>query len=381
MTRERVWTYGEAAAEVESRRFDEPTVFGPSLDADSVFTVLAGLSGEGIAVVAPGQEVPAPPPREMVVYTSGTTGPPKGVRLTLDNLSAAAEASKLHLGHGEDDVWLLAMPLHHVAGLSIVVRQAHAGGSVRLLDGFDVAEFADSLKDDVTMASVVPTMLARLLPLGPYTGLRAVLVGGGPIPSGLLEEAAAVGLPVLPTYGMTETFGQVATLLPGSPLDYRAHPLPGVDLRINADGLVEVRGRVVSPGYVGEPDRDDDWFVTSDLGEIDAEGAVRILGRADDVIVTGGENVNPRRVEARVEDHPSVEESVVFGVPDDEWGMRVVCAYVGDEDPAVLGGWCADALPGFMVPKRFIRLESIPRLSIGKPDKEALVDLCLGGGD
>ena len=229
------------------------------------------------------------------------------------------------------------------------------------------------------MVSVVPTMLRRLLEFGPFTGLRAVLVGGGPIPEGLLEEAAGAGLPVLPTYGMTETFGQVATLRPGEPLQRRAHPLPGVDLRIEADGRVAVKGDQVSPGYVGEPDRESPWFVTNDLGELDSEGAVRIVGRADTVIVTGGENVDPEYVESVIRTHSGVDEAVVVGVPDDEWGQRLVCVYEGEADD--LADWAAERLPGFMVPKEWLKVAVLPRTAIGKPDREAARVLGLGGGD
>lgn len=279
-----------------------------------------------------------------------------------------------HLGHGDHDTWLLAMPLHHVGGLSIVVRSAFAGGSIRLLEGFDPHMFATAIRNDVTMVSVVPTMLRRLLDAdpGPYQGLRAVLVGGGPIPDGLLEEAVHAGLPVLPSYGMTETFGQAATLRPGSPVSRRAHPLPGVEVRIDPKGRIELRGPQVSPGYVGLPDRPGDWFTTGDLGEVDGEGALRVLGRADDVIITGGKKVDPARVEATAVSHPEVAEAVVYGIPDDEWGELVVCAMVGDIDGVSLSNWLRERLPGFMVPKSFRHVDEIPRTSMGKPDREAL---------
>ncbi len=221
------------------------------------------------------------------------------------------------------------------------------------------------------MASMVPTMLVRLLDHdpGPYSGLRAVLVGGGPIPAGLLERAAGAGLAVLPTYGMTETFGQVATLRPGSPLAYRAHPLPGVSLRIEADGRVAIKAPQISPGYLGEPDRSEPWLVTNDLGEIDEEGALRVLGRADAVIVTGGENVDPTRVETELEAHPGVAEVVVVGVPDTEWGMAVGCVYSGEAPPEDLEAFLRARVPSFMVPKRWLRVEKVPRTPLGKPDR------------
>lgn len=368
----RSWTYGETVHEVESRLSASPSVLRPALDPESVFAIIAGMSGAGVTVLGP--EGSAEPTRTaLVVFTSGSTGRPKGVRLTSGNLEAAAVASMRHLGHGEDDDWLLAMPLHHVGGLSILVRQAHAGGSVTMTPRFDPARAAEAMGGSVTMVSVVPTMLERLLAHAPFSGLRAVLVGGGPVPPGLLERAAEAGLPVLPSYGMTETFGQVATLRPDAPLGYRAHPLPGVEIRVDPDGRIAVKGPQVSPGYLDEPDRAGPWFVTNDLGEIDDEGAVRVLGRADTVIVTGGENVSPERVESVLRQHPDVVEAVVVGVPDPEWGQMLVCVHEGGDDD--LGAWLSSRLPGFMVPKRWLRVDALPRTSIGKPDRKAAARL------
>jgi o-succinylbenzoate---CoA ligase len=365
----RAWTYGESVAEVESRISRLPRLIQPSLDPESVFDLLAGLSGGGATVVGPQPESTKAGGAALVVFTSGSTGPPKGVRLSLLNLEAAASASADHLGHDQDDDWLLAMPLHHVGGISIVVRQAYSGGSVTMLPRFDPAEVAKEMRDRATMVSVVPTMLSRLLDHGPFSGLRAVLVGGGPIPPGLLEIAVETGLPVLPTYGMTETFGQVATLRPDAPLAYGAHPLPGVEVRLEPDGRIALQSPQISSGYVGEADRPDSWFVTNDLGELGDDGSLRVLGRADTMVVTGGENVSPEGVEAVVVQHPSVEDAVVVGVPDTEWGQMLVCLHQGGPDD--LGDWVAQRLPGFMVPKRWIRVESLPATSIGKPDREA----------
>lgn len=369
---EGTWTYREALAEVEERLNPAPRLSIVTLRPESVFELIAGISSGGITVVGPKPEATRPFASDLVVFTSGTTGAPKGVRLTEINLTAAAAASVEHLGHGAEDDWLLAMPLHHVGGISIVVRQAYTGGSITMLPEFDAATFARAMKRQVTMVSVVPTMLARLVEFGPFSGLRAVLVGGGPIPSGLLESAAEAGLPVLPTYGMTETFGQVATLRPGAPLAYKTHPLPGVEFRTDRGGRIAVKGPQVSSGYAGESDRPDPWFITNDLGEIDAEGALRVLGRTDTVIVTGGENVNPERVESVLRAHEEVNEAVVVGVPDAEWGERVVCVFTGTADVEELRVWVADRLPPFMVPKRFVPVDSIPRTALGKPDRSAV---------
>ncbi|TDI52260.1 MAG: hypothetical protein E2O97_03220 [Acidobacteria bacterium] len=382
-TVERVWTYGETYDEVRSRVTSEVIALRPVLDSDSVFACLAGIGGGGAVLLGPGLDAPAEADlagASLVVFTSGTTGAPKGVRLTVDNLEAAAVASIGHLGHDESDSWLLAMPLHHVGGLSILIRSAFAGGSVRLLPGFDPENFAAAMEEDVTMVSVVPTMLRRILDShpGPYEGLRAVLLGGGPIPAGLLERASQANLPTLPTYGMTETFGQVATLDPGSPPARRAHPLPGIQLRIGSDRLIAVRGSQVSPGYLGEPDRTDPWFVTGDLGELDSDGALKILGRADTVIVTGGENVDPARVEATLREHTAIDDALLVDLPDDHWGSVVACLYIGEVSPGEAELWLGQRLPVFMVPKRWLAVDRIPTTALGKPDRSAARSLLQG---
>ncbi len=378
-------SYGEVRERVSRTPAGLIEALRPSLHIESVVKLLAVMSA-GTVVVFPPHTPDAGigwvAGASMVVFTSGTTGEPKGVRLTKANWSAAAEASVAHLDHGPDDVWLLAMPLHHVGGLGIILRSAYAGGGVRMLPAFEPAAFAKALRQ-VTMASVVPTMLSRVLDVdpGPYDGMRAVLVGGGPIPDGLLERASQAGLPVLPTYGMTETCGQVATLLPGSAVAKRAHPLPGVDLRIGVDGQIAVRGPMVSPGYVGDADRDPaDYFVTGDTGEIDPDGALIIHGRLDDLIITGGENVSPALVEKAVMGIEGVERAMVVGVPSQEWGMEVGCIYIGAIGPDLVRSRLAGSVPGVMIPRKIKRVEFLPVTGLGKPDRSAARSMLVSEG-
>lgn len=316
-----------------------------------------------------------------VLFTSGTTGSAKAVRLTEGNWRAAVRASAEHLGHGPGDVWLAAMPLHHVGGLSILYRSAFVGASVRWVPDFDPARVAEELRGRVTIASLVPTMLRRLLDhdRASYRGVRAVLVGGGPIPGGLLEEAHGRGLPALPTYGMTETCAQVATLRPGSPPRYAAHLLPGVEMRIGPGERIEIRGAQVSPGYADEDDRPSRaWFTTADRGMLEDDGAVVVLGRADQVIVTGGENVDPARVESVLVGHPDVEAVAVVGVEDSEWGRAVAAVYVGGPDPEALGEWSAARLAPHERPKRLRRVDHIPTVGPGKPDRPRIQEILSG---
>jgi o-succinylbenzoate---CoA ligase len=309
-----------------------------------------------------------------IVFTSGTTGPARAVRLTAANWQAAVEGSAAHLRHGPDDVWLAVMPFHHVGGLSILYRSAYVGGRIRWLPGADAVAIAHELRSGVTMASLVPTVLRRILDAdsGTFSGLRAVLLGGGPIPPGLLEEAQARGMPVLPTYGMTETCAQVATLRPGSMPRRAAHPLPGIELRIAEDGRIQVRGAQVSPGYADEGDRvPGSWFTTPDLGSLEPDGALQVRGRADDVIITGGENVWPGEVEGALEAHSGVRLAVVVGQPDPEWGERVVAAYEGEPlEGSALREWLRARLAPHQLPIHIRHLERIPLQPTGKPDRD-----------
>jgi acyl-CoA synthetase (AMP-forming)/AMP-acid ligase II len=153
-----------------------------------------------------------------------------------------------------------------------------------------------------------------------------------------------------------------------------------VELRIEPDGRIAVAGGQVSPGYLGEPDRDDRWLVTNDLGEIDEEGALRVTGRADTMVVTGGENVDPGLVETELAQHPDSGEVLVFGMPDPEWGLALACLHTGDASSDDLIAWLRARLPGHMVPKRWARVEEIPKTALGKPDRQRAIDLCLGRG-
>jgi O-succinylbenzoic acid--CoA ligase len=369
-------TYGQMVQAVERRSAGGTKVIRPRLDIPSIIDLIAVMSSGSAVIAREAIDATIVDPRgaASVVFTSGTTGGPKGVRLTAGNWEAAAEASMRHLGHGPDDIWLLAMPLHHVAGLSIVLRSAYAGGMVRMLDDFEPAKVAAQLHGGVTMASLVPTMLVRVLEVesGGYDGVRSVLLGGGPIPDGLLERGVAAGLPLLPTYGLTETAGQVATLRPGDPPANKAHPLPGVELRIEPDGHIAIRGPMVSPGYVGEADREANaWLITEDVGSIDEDGALRVLGRADEVIVSGGENIDPGRVEAEIASMPGITRVLVLGVPSEEWGMEAVCLYVGDIEESRVESRLREALPGFMIPRRWLRVSELPMTPMGKPDRAA----------
>src|SRR3954470_16281074 len=235
-----------------------------------------------------------------VIYTSGTSGRPKAVELSLGNHLASAVASAEALGVLPEDRWLSPLPVFHVGGLAVLLRSALYGTTAVLQERFDPAALADA-----TIASLVPTMLARVRDSGleRFPGLRTVLLGGGPAPRPLLEWALARGLPVRLTYGMTEAASQIATCEAG---ERAARPLPGVELRIaSSDGEILVRGPMVAAGAVAA----DGWLHTGDRGRLDSSGRLTVEGRLKNVIVTGGENVAAEEVERVLLDHPAVDDA------------------------------------------------------------------------
>jgi o-succinylbenzoate---CoA ligase len=299
-----------------------------------------------------------------VVHTSGTTGAPKAVELTFANHAASAAASADALGVDAADRWLCPLPLHHVGGLNVLIRSAINRTTVVLHERFDAERVKAALEaGEVTLASLVPTMLARLSAAGlrRAPGLRAIALGGGPIPAGLLDWAAEAGIPVVPVYGMTETCSQIVAGSPG-------RPLRGVELEIAADGEILVRGPMVAPASVGS----DGWLHTGDLGRLDEAGRLEVLGRRKELIVSGGENVAPLEVEQVLLAHPAVADAGVAGLPDPEWG-EAVTAYVVLREPADdLREWCRGRLAAFKVPKAIHVVDALPRNRGGKLMRDRL---------
>ena len=298
-----------------------------------------------------------------IMHTSGTTAAPKGVSLTHGNFQASALGSAVALGLDPAERWLCPMPLAHVGGLSIPIRSVIYATTVVLHARFETEAVLNELMDParrITLVSLVPTMLARLLDAGlerPPT-LRWALLGGGPIAPALLERAEAAGVPVAPTYGMTETCSQIATF---------GWPLPGAAITLQApEQEILVRGPMVSAGALAE----DGWLHTGDLGRFDPRDRLEIVGRKADTIISGGENIAPGEVEAALLAHPAVGDVGVFGRPDAEWGEALVAAVVLRDGLAVSEGelreFCAQRLAAFKVPKLFEFRERLPRTESGK---------------
>jgi O-succinylbenzoic acid--CoA ligase len=332
----------------------------------------------------------------LVPFTSGTTGAPKGVRLTLRNVLASAVASVFRLGLRRDETWHVALPLHHVGGITPVLRMPLYGMTVVLRDSFDAAAVAgDFERYDVTATSLVPTTLSRLLDATDgdvSASLRTVLLGGAPATGTLLDRCVERSVPVFPTYGMTETASQIATATPAEAASNPGtvgRPLFWTDLTVRDDegterppgetGELVVSGPTVSPGYLDADATaaafDDAGLHTGDVGYRE-DGLFWVVGRTDDLIVTGGENVAPAEVVDALRDHPDVADAAVVGVPDDEWGERVAALVVPREgaDPAAstLDEHCRARLAGYKVPRTIHFADEIPRTASGTADREAV---------
>lgn len=329
-----------------------------------------------------------------VIFTSGTTGRPKGALLTWANQLASATASTAALGLTERDRWLLAMPLFHVGGLNILHRCALAGATVVLHERFDPEAAVRALAEEgVTVASVVPAMLRRMLelwgdrPLPP--NVRAILIGGAPIPPDLVTRCPVA----LPTYGLTEACSHVTLMRPGADALDRASagmPIFGTDVRIvdaaraelpvGAPGMIEVRSPTVFQGYLGEPEATaatlvEGWLRTGDDGYLDDRGCLHVLSRRSDLIVSGGENVYPSEIERVLDRHARVYESAVVGADDPRWGQVPVAFVVPrGEAPteAELKAFVAEHLARYKVPRKVTILDALPRLGSGKLDRQAL---------
>ena len=318
----------------------------------------------------------------VVLFTSGSTADARGVVLSHAALEAAAAASEHHLGWRADDAWFVPLSLAHAGGLAAIVRCWKARKPIVLLDGDWSRARAAKLLEGCTLASLVPTQLADLLSdpaWRPHARLRAVLLGGAAASPALLARAAARGVPFLTTYGMTESFGQLAT----TPLDRAGDadaplvPLTGVELLAGtreAPATIRVRAPMLATRYLdGAPIAPE--LVTSDLGFVE-QGALVVVGRADDVIVTGGENVHPATVEAVLAATPGVRAAIVFAVPDERWGQIVGAAIATDRDldAAALASWHA-ALPAHARPRELAIVRELPQLATGKLDRRAAAQL------
>ncbi|HUP68906.1 MAG TPA: AMP-binding protein [Acidimicrobiales bacterium] len=339
----RIWDGGDAVLPVD-----------PRLPAPARARLLQALR--------PGEEVEAGD--ALVVATSGTTGAPRGVVLTHAAVQAAAEAVHRRLSvDPATDRWLACLPLSHVGGLMVVVRSVLTGTPLTFATdiGGDVGGATSPAEPAATLVSVVPTLLDRM----GTAGFRVVLLGGA-ADSGLRAGN------VVRTYGMTETAGGVV---------YDGEPLDCIEVRADATGRLQVRGPTLLRSYRDgtDPKGPDGWLSTGDVGEM-VEGRLVVHGRADDLIVTGGENVWPGPVEEILLTHPAVADVAVVGRPDEEWGERVVAVVVPQDPvapPALAGlrSLVKERQPAYTAPRELVLVDALPRTAGGKLRRSALRSL------
>lgn len=362
-------------------------------------TVDGGTDVDGaVAEVEPPARIPLAQVQSLV-FTSGTTGRPKAARVTYGNHLYSALACALRLGMLPGDRWYTALPLFHVGGMGVLMRSAIYGTTAVVDTTFDPERANRALDEGATLASVVANMLARMFAARgdtPYPDrLRCVLLGGGPAPPPLLEEALARGVPVCQSYGLTETNSQVATLSVSETrrkFGSAGRPTPFSEIRIadpdgqtlpaGAEGEITVRGPSVVPGYHEDPEADsrafrDGWLLTGDIGVLDEDGYLFVRDRRSDLIVSGGENIYPAEIESVLLAHPAVLEAGVAGVADERYGkvplavLRLAPGATATEED--IRAFCRDRLAGYKVPRHVRFATELPRNAAGKLVRRELV--------
>lgn len=329
----------------------------------------------------------------LVIATSGSTGRPKRVVLAREAVLASVRASRSRVG--AEGAWLLTLPATYVAGAQVVARSWLAGHAPALAE--EHGSFAEAtaalMRAHPTadrFTSLVPTQLHRMLGDGDggrpahstsddvwaLRTFHTVLLGGGPVDPGLRARAEAAGVRVVATYGAAETAGGCV---------YDGHPLDGVAVALGPAGRIRLAGPTLFSGYDGDPALTaevlvDGWFHTADAGRLDDDGRLHVLGRVDDVVVTGGVNVPGPAVASRLREHPDLLAVEVLGVPDEEWGRRLVAFVVARAPGRVpstqeLRDWVAEERPRSWAPRQVVAVPDIPLLGNGKPDRVALVAL------
>lgn len=333
----------------------------------------------------------------VLIYTSGTTAEPKAAVLRHRHLLAYV-LNTLEFGSADDDAAaLVAVPPYHIAGLTNLLSNLYTGRRVVYLDAFDANEWLTTVRRErVTHAMLVPTMLARIVAAvdGADAGtptLRSLAYGGARMPGPVLERALHLfpDTGFINAYGLTETASTIAVL---GPDDHRAglklgsvgRPVPGVEIQIRTEdgqlaatgetGLVFVRGEQISGEYGGRSSLDaDGWFATRDAGRLDADGYLFVEGRADDTIIRGGENIAPAEIEDVLLAHPGIVEAAVVGVPDPEWGQRLVAVVVGVGEPDAVKEWVRDRLRSSKTPDVVVFRAELPRTETGKLARRVLL--------
>lgn len=331
-----------------------------------------------------------------ILFTSGTSGRAKAAALTLENFFANADASAKNIGGASSDQWLGTLPMFHIGGLSMAFKCGVYGASMRVFARFDATEVSEAIDTGATHVSLVATTLQRVLEERHDrrfpSSLRAILVGGGPVPNALWDRARALGAPVLQTYGLTEACSQVTTERPDEADGETAGPvLPGMQLRVvdgqgedlplGVVGEIEVQGPNVMRGYFRDEFATHEtlwegWLRTRDLGFLDGRGRLTVVSRRSDLIISGGENVYPAEIERVLSQHPSIVECAVIGHTHPQWGEVPIAFIVtlGNVAPdwKDLSTFCSERLARFKLPRGFLPLPALPRNAMGKIDRATL---------
>jgi O-succinylbenzoic acid--CoA ligase len=347
-----IWDRGDAIFPLDQR-----------LPAVAQFDVISAMAPASI-IGPTGSETSLPDSRPvrdgdaLVIATSGSSGSPKGVVHTHLSIKASADASNARLKCTKEHHWLVCLPISHVGGLSVITRALQSQSMLTMHPGFDATQVTEAASNGVTHVSLVPTALQRIDP----AIFNTILLGGSSTPPTLPPN-------VVTTYGMTETFGGVF---------YNGESLDGVELAI-IDGQIHLRGPMLMRAYRDEqtPLTAEGWLPTGDAGSI-VNGKLHVDGRISELIISGGENIWPNAVEQVIIQHPLVSAVAVAGVPDNEWGERVVAWVVPQEATRpptleVLREFVAQQLPKFYCPKEVNILPALPKTTLGKTDKRALI--------
>ena len=318
-----------------------------------------------------------------IMYTSGTTGKPKGVLQTFGNHFYSAVSSALNLGLSSADKWLCVAPIFHISGFSIIMRGLIYGMTVRLVEKFRAEEIERILANEtVTIMSVVPFMLKKLIQQQNKTNthynsaFRCMLLGGGTIDRETLEICLQRSIPVVQCYGMTETCSQIVALRSVDALlklGSVGQPLFSTQLKLSKDGEILLKTPALTPGYLNLPNKlpskmIDGWYRTGDIGHLDKEGYLYIDGRADEMLISGGENIFPQEVEQVYQRYPQINEVAVVGQNDSVWGQVPVAFVVSDRrlSTTKLMNYGYEHLARYKVPQHYIFVSELPKNASGK---------------
>lgn len=349
-----------------------PSLAGAEVNALLTELKPARIEDESGTTELPGA-VPVAEGVAVVIATSGASGKPKGVELSHDALEWSARAYAERLGTRPGERWLGCLPLSHIGGLGILVRSRVAGTDPVIHDRFDPETVA--AEKETTLISLVPTTLVRLMDAGvDLSRYSAVLLGGAGLQAATAERARNSGIRLVHTYGLTETCGGC---------NFDGVPLDGAEFRV-VDEMIQVKGPMLMNGYRLNPELTSDaleggWLHTADRGRIDPNGVLEVFGRADDLIVTGGEKVSAIEVENLLQTHPLVADAAVAGIDDYRWGQAVAALIVprGSSIPTLreLKSFLSGEIAGFKAPRRILIVDEVPRTASGKVRRQAVRDL------